>query len=71
MKRCLQIIFYLTVCALANAQTGANITSWTVNKTGQKGQYYNSSYSVVSLTDSVDVQEVCYNTDAIYVRTNS
>jgi hypothetical protein len=67
LKLLLIFLYCLIMTTLAFAQ-GENITSWQLNTTGQKAQYYNSSYTVIQLTDSSDVQEVCYNTDTIYVR---
>jgi hypothetical protein len=70
MKR--YILLFLLIPALFKAQSpGTNITSWSINNTGHQAQYYDSDgITVVNLNDSSAVQQVCYNTDSIYVRTN-
>jgi hypothetical protein len=65
------IFILLLIPALQQAQVGLNITSWDYNTTGTKAQYYSSNGTTVNtLTDSIEIQQVCYNTDTIYVRTN-
>lgn len=49
---------------------GPNVTSWFINTTGHQAQYYTSTNSIVDLNDSSEVQQVCYNTDTVYVRAN-
>jgi hypothetical protein len=67
-----KIIFILFVIPVLNyAQVGPNITSWRYNNTGVKGQYYSSNGTTINtLTDSALVQQICYNTDTVYVRAN-
>jgi hypothetical protein len=56
---------------LAAQTVGPNITSWKLNSTGHQAQYYASNgTTVLNLNDSSEVQQVCYNTDTIYVRAN-
>jgi hypothetical protein len=50
---------------------GVNITSWKMNTTGHKARYYDSGNNIVQMTDSSDVQQVCYNNDTIYVRASN
>jgi hypothetical protein len=69
MKKLLFLLMAMPM--LQFAQVGYNITSWYYNSTGQKAQYYSSNGTTVNtLTDSAEVQQICYNTDTIYVRTD-
>jgi hypothetical protein len=65
-------LFALLLTGILSAQTpGVNITSWRINTTGHQAQYYASNgTTVVNLNDSSEVQQVCYDSDTIYVRTN-
>jgi hypothetical protein len=70
LKLLIFLVYTLAMVGLAFPQT-PNITFWKMNTTGHQAQYYNSSNTLITLSDSSDVQEVCYNTDTIYVRANS
>lgn len=48
-----------------------SVTSWKINTDGHQAQYYASDgTTVTNLNDSSGVQEVCYNSDTLYIRTN-
>lgn len=65
------LFFSLLLSFGVKAQVGLNITSWKMNTTGQQAQYYSANGTTVNtLSDSAEVQQVCYNTDSLYIRTN-
>lgn len=68
MKKIYALLFLAP--ALYTAQVGYNITSWKLNTTGATASYYDASNNVITMTDSSEVQQVCYDTDTIYVRAN-
>ncbi len=69
MKRALFCLLFLPF--LSFAQVGPNITSWKINTTNHIGVYYSTnSTSVISTGDTSEVQQVCYNTDTVWVRAN-
>ena len=74
MKKLVQVLLLSIVFMFSNtlclkSQVGANITSWKINTTGQKGQYYASNGTTVNnLNDSTEVLKVCYNADTVWVR---
>lgn len=61
------LLFTMLIPCIALGQ-GVNITSWKINTTGQKAQYYDGSNNVITLTDSAEIQKVCYNSDTIYIK---
>jgi hypothetical protein len=66
-----KIIYSLLFAPLFYVAQSPNITSWEYNTSGHQAQYYDSNgTTVLNLNDSSEVQQVCYNTDSIYVRTN-
>ena len=76
-----KILFYISAfCLTASgwSQNDPNVISWQLNTSGQLGFYeswggppFTGPTSSTNMTDSVGVLSVCYNTNNIYVRTNS
>jgi hypothetical protein len=69
--RKLLLVAGIVLYSITSFSQGANITSWQLNANGHKAKYYNSDMSIVQLTDSSDVLEVCYNNDTVYVKSNN
>ncbi|MCE3229462.1 MAG: hypothetical protein K0S32_4013 [Bacteroidetes bacterium] len=65
------ILAFLFLPLLQFAQVGYNITSWKMNTTNHLAQYYSTnSVTVNNLNDTSEVQQVCYDTDTVWVRAN-
>lgn len=66
-----KLVFIFGLCSGFAFSQGQNITSWNYNKTGHQSQYYSADgVTVNNLNDSSEIQEICYNTDSLYIRTN-
>lgn len=69
MKKFLLLTLFLPLFHFA--QVGPNITSWKLNTTNHIAAYYGSnSVTVISTGDTSEVQQVCYDTDTVWVRAN-
>lgn len=66
-----KLLFIFALCSGYAVAQGTNVTSWSYNETGHQSQYYSADeVTVNNLNDSSEIQEICYNTDSIYIRAN-